>query len=246
MHTVLLAVFISLFTASIDVSNPKRLPDMQKTQHDLMHHALGGDIIYTTPGEAESNADVCMWETIHCTDGIVTAIWASDIHILPGAQHSVLTEWLPPTLEFIHFHSICVPNLWKTMCLPRELKYLYLNLCNDWGQKPARVDFARLPRKMEEIIVIKSIMGGRIYVDNMPETMRFVFFRVLADFRGVFVNYRSLLGTLETLHFSPIGDFKIRVKEIGKPRAVKLETKYDDSDLHKRSKYAGMFESRLS
>ena len=196
-------------------------------------------------GDTGSTQDVCTWERIECTNGMVTSLRAVDYVGHTKIMQSAQMEWLPPTTKFIHLHRISVPYLWSTMSLPRDLKYLYMRFCDDLCVQPNRIDFARLPSKMEELIVIHTNISGTVCCGHLPVTMRFLLFRFFPNtLSGIVVNYSDLPGALEILHVSTYGSFDFDPMEIGEPNGVKLQTGHEPHILQEGSKYASVFERK--
>ena len=170
---------------------------------------------------------------------------------IPG-HHSVRNaaikiEWLPPTVEFIHITSIDISKKSPFIYLPRALKYLYLRECND---KTVIIDCAHLPRKMEELILMNSITAKEIRLHSFPETMRYVHIHQMINFTdSIFVDYSSIPDSLQEIR-APIWledyEIKKRVKVVGEPGAVELQTKYDRRYPKMGSTYLKMFEKRKS
>ena len=248
---VFLKISLSILscTLSLSTDSPQSVTsfEISDRQNHLLRMALNERVLRHTCGDVCDNADVCTWKQIECTDGIVTSMWASDQLRKAGEWYEIQMEWLPPTLQFIHLYAIRIPNLWKFMCLPRDLKYLYLRICNDWCQPKAQIDFARLPQKMEELLVINSNIGGTIRFDGLPETMRFVYIRILLDSVSlILVDYDRLPVALERLHVSNYASVDVKMKKIGKPRGVRLQTKYRRGILEEESKYVDTFYRKFS
>ena len=197
-----------------------------------------------------AHGDVCDWKITECTDGIVTAIFASKKNV-SNEYWAIEMEWLPPTVEYIHLRTIRIERTWKHMCLPRDLRYLHLNMC--FGELDERnsphIDFSRLPEKLEELILIRSTTGRVLCFDRMPITMRFLYIQQMDSFvRSILVNYERLPEGLQELHVTDSVDgdrLKKKVKAIGKPNGVKLQTKYDPSYPRQGSVYYERFEAKI-
>ena len=251
MHLFLKLCTISSFIATVDIAQPSVLFDTKEAQHFLVHRALGRDFIRHARGQAHPSVDVCDWEMTECKDGMLTSICASGNPSSGDEAFSAEMEWLPPTVQFIHFYYVRAIGIWLSMCFPRDLKYLYLRVCYGmWtGNGSKAIDFARLPRKMEELISIHSIMSGTICFDGLPETMRFVYIeKQWRSFRSVIVNYENLPQSLKHLHVTDSlwgKRMNRRVKENGVPHAVRLCTSYDSGVPKKHSTYMKLFEEKM-
>ena len=243
---VCFAIFALTLTASTDSLQSRRISEITQRQKLMIKLSMNHNMRLHVRGDTGDISDVCTWEKIECSNGMVTSLQAVDHVGHTHVMQSVQIEWLPPTLQFVHLHTISVPYLWSTMSLPRDLRYLYLRFCDDLTVQPNRIDFARLPPKMEELIVIDSSIGGTICFGYLPETMRFLVFRFLPNMpNGIVVNYGDIPGALERLHVSAYGDFAFDPIEIGEPNGVKLQTIYDSNILLEGSKYAPRFEKKV-
>ena len=213
-------------------------------QNLLMQKSLNKRVLLQVRGG--TSTDVCTWKQTECTDGIVTAIWASKLPNYQRIDHSIKMEWLPPTLQFIHVKCIPVPNLWTHMCLPRDLKYLLLMECNDLDSAAEFFNLARIPRKMEELILIDSNVRGMIRLVGLPDSMRFVFFRVFNNYvKSITVDYNSLPETLKGLHASTYEGPSPKVIAIGKAAGTRLNTKSSTNAVKEGSLYFEAFHKKL-
>ena len=58
-------------------------------------------------GNLKEKSDVCTWKSTECLDGVLTYLWGDgEDPSAVNAQFSALMEWLPPTLQFIHFNAV--------------------------------------------------------------------------------------------------------------------------------------------
>ena len=209
-------------------------------QAQLLHRALNEAATLIAIGDTEANDDICNWRGIDCTEGLATSV---DIRAVGLSDKALIQiDWLPPTLAFIHLKYTFVSSKSAYRPLPRELKYLYLGYCSD---KTLSIDFIYLPRKLEEIILIESSIYGEIRLDNMPMTMRIIHIRQFPEFiKEIFVNYDSLPPSLQEIRVTWRSNnerLNQKVKAVGTPRSVILQTKYDRRYPKKESRYLEMF-----
>ena len=206
----------------------------------LLCSALNAHAKDVARGNAAEDPDICTWKAIDCTDGLANSICIQD-----HGQYdlSVEMEWLPPTLEFIHLESIRVYQELSLTTLPRALKYMCLSYCI--GLTPC-IDCANLPRKMEELILIDSVHSRKIFLCDMPQTMRYVYICQMPMYiHSIVVNYNSLPVSLHEMRVTYMnGHQKLqeKVTAIGKPQTVKLQTNYDRRHPILGSKYIKMFD----
>ena len=219
---------------------PQPTFDISIAQNTLIRLALNENANQFARGGAIINADICDWKFISCTDSRATTLCIRSSQLAKKAVVDV--EWLPPTLEFIHFEYILMHNEEALTYLPRELKYMYWGSCFGVTRN---VDCSRLPHKMEEIILQKSTYAGEINLGLMPHTMRFVFIEQVARYTNeITVNYNSLPVSLKEVWVTSelvCDDMKRRVRAIGKLGAVTLETKYDSRYPKEGSRYLSTF-----
>ena len=73
----------------------------------------------------EGPEDVCRWNGVSCVDSIVTRV-----QLCPEASGmgdlGAAVEWLPQSVEHMHFKGIVLYHGWETKSLPRNLTYMYL------------------------------------------------------------------------------------------------------------------------
>ena len=213
--------------------------DFAHMQNELLRRSLSPLAIQYAGGNAD--ADACSWKAIQCTDGDVTTLCLNGRHESPPA---ILLEWLPPTMRFIHLCNAQTPGKWQHMCLPRDLKYLFLKNCRialDGGQS-RDINFARLPPTTEELILIYATCGRVICLDGLPRTMRYVYIQQNERrMHSVVVNYDGLPESLQWLRVTCLrhhGRLNRKVVAIGKPKGVKLSTKFRQKYYLSESKYA--------
>ena len=242
MHIFLLISLVFALFHSAD--NPKPHLEHIVAQNRLIHRALDRIPSRITRGNADTLASICEWKSIECTDGLVTSICLSKEGWTGAAVAHV--EWLPPTVEFIHWEDIEIRNMHPTNCLPRALKYLYLEECST---QTFFIDYARLPQKMEELILVYSATPRIIRLHDLPPKMRFVYIRLAPRFiDAILVDYNNLPESLKELHVTDAWDenkIEKKIMAIGKPRGVKLQTKFDSESRTKPSIYFERLDQNL-
>ena len=215
-------------------------------QRMLLHRSCSAVLLHHLRGNAKDDADICSWQHTACENGalqtITTSVFAGE------AGCSVDMEWLPPTVEYIHFYFVDMWRTWARMCLPRDLRYMHLFGCrNGEYEKASRtVDFSRLPRKMEELILLGSPVSGVIVLACLPETMRLIYIdQGGTPLERILVDYDGLPEGLKALYV--VGSAKLvdNVHAIGKPAGVRLETNGDKFNRQKESRYEGGFRRKL-
>ena len=243
MHALLSmsAIFTLIHSAEI----PQKPPtfDIKKAQTKMIRSALNDISTKIVRGNADNRADICDWDGIECTDGVVTTFFVYTNHFSDGV--GVEIEWLPPTLEFVHMKSARITSGSSLSTLPRALKYLYCGFC--YGL-PKTINCSELPPKMEELIIAESSFVSAIYLDGLPQGMRYVYFsRATAFMEVIGINYDNLPDSIEEIRVTaPYEDKQLKriVTTVGKPSAVKLQTKNDPQYPTKGSLYLEAFEQR--
>ena len=235
---------ILVFELFHSADNPQPHFDAREAQRTLISHALNARAIRLAGGDDVSDADICTWKAIDCTDSLATAIkirCQSD-----NGEALVDIEWLPPTLQFIHMTTLRCLTEWSLTSLPRELKFLYLAHC---GGIIRFLDCALLPEKMEELILVGAIITGGIRFESMPQEMRYVYvMQVSNSIIPILVNYSSLPASLQEIRMLSVhgsGKIKRMIQTVGEPGAVKLKTKYDEQYPRMGSRYPNMFEAEV-
>ena len=121
------------------------------------------------------NREVCSWKGVGCADGIIRMIeYELNEHEARTLAYVADMDWIPPSTVYLRLVGIRALNGWATERLPRELRFVSLvraGVPND-HQPDRTINLAKLPSKMEELIVIAGWYNGIIYIDRLPETMR--------------------------------------------------------------------------
>ena len=242
MHIFLPTTLVFALLYSADNPNPHF--EHRIAQNRLIHRTLDKIPSEITRGNAGTLASICEWKSIECTDGFVTSICLAKEYW----RGTVIAEvdWLPPTVEFIHWKGIEIRSRHSTNCLPRALKYMYLDECST---ETFSIDFARLPEKMEELILLYSATPRIICLHDLPPKMRFVYIRLAPRFiDAILVDYNNLPESLKELHVTDAWDenkIEKKIMAIGKPRGVKLQTKFDSKNRTKPSIYFERLDQKL-
>ena len=138
------------------------------------------------------------------------------------------------------------------MCLPRYLRYLYLRLCTDhWLDSTSKyIDFSRLPRKLEEDILIHSAMGETVCFDCLPATMQFIYIEREVHLVGsTIVTCNSLPRALKGFCVTAKGGhahLQAKVYEIGEPNEVRQQTRYNRWLVELESVHLRMMEDKMN
>ena len=222
-----------------------RQPDtfITKAQTTLLHRSFGVMSTDIVCGNG-NNRKIRNWRVIECTSGVVTKIFMDAQYRHDNAF--IFMEWLPPTLQFIHLKYTRLLNEPSFRFLPRDLQYLYLGFCHGI---PLDIDSARLPSKMEELILLNSVISKEIRLDNMPETMRYVYIETSLAFTSfIVVNYDTLpeyMRELRVTSYYNSDGMKQKAKVIGTPGEIQLQTAYDERYPKEGSEYFWLFEKRV-
>ena len=117
------------------------------------------------------NFDVCAWRGIECKGG--KAIGLSISVALSDTAWLVSLDWLPPSLECVYLQFVSSINGWMAERLPQKLRFLYIrgdtSILSDLHRS---VDLRKLPRNMEELMSTNGMYHGKVYLTNLPSTMR--------------------------------------------------------------------------
>ena len=195
-------------------------------------------------GDNASRNDACTWHGIECTDGNVTSINLSS----PLGNmffYKVQLEWLPQSVEFMHFENVNFTSEWSGEVLPRCLKYLCLR---NFDKDPTvsflqdsfnrSLNLRKLPAAMEELIVWLGWCPGLIHIDILPASMRLL---VLATskIRRAIIDMAMLPESIQTLAIcNDVLQRGPRIECVSKSSGVlRVQKTYSLDDLENDSKY---------
>ena len=243
MHNSIFIVLLCAFFHCGESSQPVSHFDMKEAQTKMLRRALNRVAAKFVRGGMAANEEVCTWKGIDCTDGLVTALC---LHIPRAVDDaSILVEWLPPTLEFMHVTCTRIENEDSFRSLPRELRYLCWILCDD---ETEYIDFSYLPLKMEELILVDSNLSKEIRLEKMPQTMRFVHIQQSPWLtETIIINYVTLPASLKEVRMTCMftgSTIEHKVTAIGDPGDFHLQTEYDERYPKEGSQYYESFERR--
>ena len=124
---------------------------------------------------AGGSHDPCSWRGIHCDGGRITRFimtsgnWRYDNVFID-------MDYLPSTIEELHFNRVYYYNGWVTEHLPRNLRYLCAigcyNAMDNFTSRPMNLD--RLPRHLEELHLTSGRLmpsSGVLVITNLPPTL---------------------------------------------------------------------------
>ena len=101
-------------------------------------------------------------------------------------------RWLPRAVHFFFFDEIEILDGWWASALPRELRCLHLAYCKQpFGNtvpKYRRIEFDKLPRKMEELIIDHGWLSGLLFYVELPQTMYLCVFIGMHSAKAYFDN----------------------------------------------------------
>ena len=212
-------------------------------QRTLLQKSCNANLLDFLQGDCKDNEDICGWQRTGCRVGALSAIFARAQR--PEARLAVDMDWLPPTLEYIHLHYVEFQHTWERMCLPRELRYLYLFACNPIEKILIQntIDFSRLPQKMEEIILLNAPIAGILVLNDLPKTMRLIYVDALIE--RIVVDYNGIPESLTGLFIIGTKKLMNKVHALGKPAGVRVETSYKRAGLRNDSAYLHKFEMKF-
>ena len=240
VSVTIFAVFTLLRNA--DSAQPLPYLDSVEAQNMLIHLALNDNALGFARGDAVSKFDICTWTAISCIDSLVAAI-SMRIPYSDDKKSSVEAEWLPPTIQFFHLENSKQTKRSSLNYLPRDLRYLYRYRSYD---ETYRIDCARLPCNMEELILVKTTLAREIRLDGIPKTMRYLYINQSSLFTdSIFVNYNTLPLSIEEMWVTSAykaNKMKRKIRAIGNPGAVRLQTRYDYQCPKNGSNYLDMFQ----
>ena len=144
-------------------------------------------------------SNVCRWRGIECdTNGFMKTLVL--IQGILGRANAVNVHWLPPTLQFVRIsHASMLADL-QTARLPRDIRYFSM-LQNDaiLGEK---LDFRRLPKKMEELILAPVHLHGPVFLTELPKTMHLVHLMTKKIAGSIFVDNAAIPDGLMSFYIA--------------------------------------------
>ena len=193
----------------------------------------------------DTNPDPCTWRGVECHDDVVRTLifqqmWKLQSKLFtPGPPKPFKTlkqewivemRWLPSTVQHIQFQSIKLHRGWSTAALPRELRYMYLKLCSQrFSYDNSRhMDLQKLPRRMEELIILESWWVGPLLVAGLPATMRLCVFENLG-FPRVYIDNAEIPASLKRI-FVRQYNMDIKYKEVNGKGSDVIRPDFRQSD----------------
>ena len=164
-----------------NIAVQKLFPDWHYGKNVLADHFFGP--------ETRDRTDVCQWRGVEC-DGRGAMTTLVLVQTVLGIDMRADPRWLPPTLEFVRIcHGWALDGL-ETSNFPRDIRYFYI------AQSDAilgdKIDFRRLPQKMEELFLNTVIFRGPVFLTELPETMRILYVTTQLIARPIFVDNAAL------------------------------------------------------
>ena len=225
---------LSLIVACADQSSASNIPNHTQLQNIAVQHLFpdwyyGKNVLtdHFVGPEARDPKDVCQWRGIEC-DGRGAMTTLVLVQSVLGIDMRADSRWLPPTLEFVRIsHGWMLDGL-ETANFPRNVRYFYI------AQSDAilgdKIDFRRLPPKMEELFMNPMIFRGPVFLTKLPEKMRLLYITTQLIARPVFVDNGSLPRGLVRVHIAYTGR-----KRASPFRSLGPGAKVDDRLLFGRS-----------
>ena len=194
--------------------------ESQGRQEEMMRNALstirlqprGFDRYFGDP--IETGRPLCIWRGVLCTYGVVTTFVIARIQ---GKEFAVNMAWLPPTLAHVHFDGATLGGRGlQAERLPRALRYLFVKDCRseDPSAVPANFNFCMVPRKMEELYIIRGWFAGTVDLCDLPAPMR-VLQIVHQSVQTVFIDWAKLPEPIKLISLSKLGIFGPEIVSVG-------------------------------
>ena len=219
--------FLALLCADIQPEDPLTHLEVQRLfMHRFTHPDFtpncdvnqSGLIRYFNHRVAATD-DPCTWNGVHCTAGVIDSI---KINMFGQMLAVVDMDWLPPTVHAFSYYAAAIAHEWTAAMLPREMRFLFIHNC--WvdadGRKTQPLDLEKLPDHMEELYLINMVLPGKIYIENLPETMRFVYIGS-RTIQKASVYFEGLPDSLLSMTIRGITTCKSPVKIVGLGRVQK-------------------------
>ena len=192
--------------------------DIPEWQSACMHRAIDSNTLVLSTKKATDafweflcpkrpqSYDPCTWNCIQCENNVMKKLHFTTRE--PSTQGMIRkaigewkvdADWLPSTLEEIHFYYIHLVHGWLSERLPRALHYLCFHDCRLSSKHTDRsVDLRKLPTKLETLIIEGGWLQGLVVLDNLPEVMRICIIRH-NDMHRAYVNSLHIPKDLELI-----------------------------------------------
>ena len=189
---------------------------------------------------------VCEYNGVECTDGVVRSLFlAYRGNESDREAWAVRLAWLPPTVEHIHLTAIKLHDGIASESLPRALRYFFVQNCM-WQRFTRRenfLDFRKLPPHLEEFILDKGSFSGDIVLDALPQSMSFLFLRVMQRIEEVHVDKAALPAGMKHLALRHAVDGRLMRPVVEGQSACLIDAFYDWAWLPKDSRYYARFQA---
>ena len=199
-------------------------------QLELMHNAFisfinqPDHILYR---EVEETAhEPCAWRGIRCTHGLVTSVVMGPE--FARSKCHIEMDYLPSSLQFIHFKFILYTKGWSTERLPRELRYFcsFSCFCAEKSKGSHRIRMDKLPYRLEEMHIMDDVFkpsSGAFFISALPSTLRICHICHIS-MQKVFIDNDGIPDGIQILNFKAVSR-KPKIQELhGRPLDGRVTT----------------------
>ena len=147
-------------------------------------------------GKATERTGTCDWLGVECSEGEMTSLIVYS-EIL-GSTNAVDTRWLPPTLQFVLLHGVNLLNVVDETSFSRDAVFVEFIL-NDYAVLDSRT-LSRLPKKIEELLLLGVALSGPLVLTKLPQSMRVVYLLAERMTFPIFIDSEALPKALKNVH----------------------------------------------
>ena len=182
-----------------------------------------------------ANANNDCWTPFKYVNGVITRIFLSSN--VSNAPFVVSMDWLPPTLKSVAMQHVLYVRSWQAERLPRDLRFFFTQSDRTIFERP--INFAKLPPKMEELVMINASHSGTVVLTSLPERMRIVYILTNKPLEAV-IDKQNIADRLECFSCQANENQKTIYDIDGskvRPRDIKAPSEW--KDLLRSEKYKG-------
>ena len=182
-----------------------QLATMLRFLHEVEFPQGTVQFMHVTQGMRQRTlTNACAWRGVECTDGLVESILVDPKAVLfDRGRKKILVDmdWIPGTAKYVRLDTVYARNRWLVERLPRDLRSLMMTFVHVASNTHSerKINLSVLPRRMEELFLIKGWYEGPVHIANLPASMRVIeivnagLMQAAVDFAGLPLGFEAMI-----------------------------------------------------